>query len=68
MAPDQVVGYLRSTSFAQPSLFDEPGQAGRRHARFEQEAHALLEKHVHGEGLVEDAVFTVLLARRGGAA
>lgn len=66
--PDQVVGYLRSTSFAQPSLFDESGQAGRRHARFEQEARTLLGDHVHGEGLVEDAVFTVLLARRDGAA
>ncbi|MFD7623915.1 class I SAM-dependent methyltransferase [Streptomyces sp. NPDC059802] len=70
--PDQVVGYLRSTSFAHPSLFDEPGTppglAGRRHARFEQEARGLLEGYVHGEGLVEDAVFTVLLARRGGAA
>ncbi|MFF3785746.1 class I SAM-dependent methyltransferase [Streptomyces sp. NPDC001933] len=69
--PDQVVGYLRSTSFAHPSLFDEPGappgHAGRRHARFERETRALLEEHVHGEGLVEDAVFNVLLARRGGA-
>ncbi|MFE3944809.1 class I SAM-dependent methyltransferase [Streptomyces sp. NPDC059118] len=69
--PDQVVGYLRSTSFARPALFDEPGtppgQAGRRHARFQREAHVLLEEYAHGEGLVEDAVFTVLLARRGGA-
>ncbi|MET9658719.1 class I SAM-dependent methyltransferase [Streptomyces sp. NPDC006510] len=68
--PDQVVGCLRSTSFAHPASFDEPDtppeQAGR-HARFEREAHALLEEYVHGEGLVEDAVFTVLLARRGGA-
>ncbi|MFD9602856.1 class I SAM-dependent methyltransferase [Streptomyces sp. NPDC059970] len=70
--PDQVVGYLRGTSFARPSLFDVPHTppelAGRRHPRFEQEARALLEEYVHGEGLVEDAVFTVLLARRGGAA
>ncbi|MEU6926466.1 class I SAM-dependent methyltransferase [Streptomyces sp. NPDC046631] len=69
--PDQVVGYLRSTSFARPALFHEPGtppgQAGRRHARFEREARVLLEEYAHGEGLVEDAVFTVLLARRGGA-
>ncbi|MEE1743395.1 methyltransferase [Streptomyces sp. JV184] len=69
--PDQVVGYLRSTSFARPALFHEPGtppgQAGCRHARFEREARVLREEYVHGEGLVEDAVFTVLLARRGGA-
>ncbi|GAA2425852.1 class I SAM-dependent methyltransferase [Streptomyces pulveraceus] len=70
--PDQVIGYLRSTSFARPALFDEPvtppGQARPRHARFEREAHVLLEEYAHGEGLVEDAVFTVLLARRGGVA
>ncbi|MGW2106200.1 class I SAM-dependent methyltransferase [Streptomyces sp. NPDC001948] len=29
---------------------------------------ALLEEYMHGEGLVEDTVFTVLLARRVGAA
>ncbi|MFB8137422.1 class I SAM-dependent methyltransferase [Streptomyces mirabilis] len=58
--PGTVVGYLRSTSFAHPALF------GGQHARFEQEARSLLEEHSHGEGLVEDAVFTVLLARRPG--
>ncbi|WP_067130073.1 class I SAM-dependent methyltransferase [Streptomyces yokosukanensis] len=58
--PTAVVGYLRSTSFARPALF------GDRHARFEQEARSLLEEHALGEGLVEDAVFTVLLARRPG--
>lgn len=58
--PAAVVGYLRSTSFARPDLF------GDRHARFEQEARSLLEEHACGEGLVEDALFTVLLARRPG--
>ncbi|GAX57848.1 methyltransferase domain-containing protein [Streptomyces olivochromogenes] len=47
-------------SFARPALFRG------RHARFEQEAHSLLEEHARGEGLVKDAVFTVLLARRPG--
>jgi SAM-dependent methyltransferase len=58
--PAAVVGYLRSTSFARPALF------GDLHARFEQEAHLLLEEHGRNEGLIEDAVFTVLLARRPG--
>ncbi|MFI6352409.1 class I SAM-dependent methyltransferase [Streptomyces sp. NPDC050743] len=58
--PAAVVGYLRSTSFARPALF------GDQHARFEQEAHLLLEEHARAEGLIEDAVFTVLLARRPG--
>nr|WP_024127532.1 class I SAM-dependent methyltransferase [Streptomyces sp. F12]AHE40295.1 Methyltransferase type 12 [Streptomyces sp. F12] len=61
--PDQVVGYLRSTSFARPDLF------GDRHSRFETEARALLEQHGAAKGgLVEDGVFDVLLARRPGGA
>ncbi|MFC7983366.1 class I SAM-dependent methyltransferase [Streptomyces sp. NPDC057336] len=58
--PAQVLGYLRSTSFARPDLF------GDRHALFEDEALELLERHSERGGLVEDAVFTVLLARRPG--
>ncbi|MYT25564.1 methyltransferase domain-containing protein [Streptomyces sp. SID7760] len=58
--PAQVLGYLRSTSFARPELF-----AGR-HDRFEAEALELLERDSERGGLVEDAVFTVLLARRSG--
>jgi SAM-dependent methyltransferase len=58
--PAQVLGYLRSTSFARPDLF------GGRHDRFEAEALELLERHSERGGLVEDAVFTVLLARRPG--
>ncbi|MFE5592923.1 hypothetical protein [Streptomyces sp. NPDC056549] len=59
--PENVVGYLRSTSFARCELF------GDRHARFEVEARALLERHAAKEGgLVENAVFDVLLARRPG--
>ncbi|MFD8258649.1 class I SAM-dependent methyltransferase [Streptomyces griseoluteus] len=57
----QVLGYLRSTSFARPDLF------GGRHDRFEAEARELLERHSERGGLVEEAVFTVLLARRPGA-
>ncbi|MGW1815403.1 class I SAM-dependent methyltransferase [Streptomyces sp. NPDC002125] len=59
-APTQVLGYLRSTSFARPDLF------GDRHDRFEAEALELLERHSEHTGLVEEAVFTVLLARRPG--
>lgn len=58
--PAKVVGYLRSTSFARPDLF------GDRHDRFEAEALELLERHSERGGLVEDALFTVLLARRPG--
>lgn len=61
--PDKVIGYLRSTSFARPDLF------GDRHPRFEAEARALLEQHAaEKDGLVEDGVFDVLLARRPGGA
>ena len=59
--PDTVVGYLRSTSFAQPQLF-----AGR-HEAFEAEARQLLGAHAHGGVLREERVFTVLLARRLGS-
>ncbi|MDT0616207.1 hypothetical protein [Streptomyces lancefieldiae] len=60
---DQVIGYLRSTSFARPELF------GDRHRRFESEVRALLEQRATQEGgLVEDGVFDVLLARRPGGA
>ncbi|WP_454663039.1 class I SAM-dependent methyltransferase [Streptomyces avermitilis] len=52
--PEDVLGYLRTTSFARPALF-----AGR-HPAFEAEAHA------RGGVLNEDSVFTVLLARRPG--
>lgn len=58
--PDAVVGYLRSTSFARPQLFAD------RHDTFEAEARRLLDTHAHGGLLPEEAVFTVLLARRPG--
>ncbi|MFG2561961.1 class I SAM-dependent methyltransferase [Streptomyces sp. NPDC048496] len=60
--PDTVLGYLRSTSFAGAELF------GQRHAAFEDEAHTLLHTHAIDGSLVENAVFTVLLARRPGSA
>ncbi|MFJ4151927.1 class I SAM-dependent methyltransferase [Streptomyces galbus] len=61
--PQDVVGYLRTTSFARPALF-----AGR-HQEFEAAALRLLQEHAGGGALKEDAVFTVLLAcRPGGAA
>ncbi|MGY3334036.1 diadenosine tetraphosphate (Ap4A) HIT family hydrolase/SAM-dependent methyltransferase [Streptomyces filamentosus] len=58
--PERVLGYLRSSSFAGAAQFTE------RHADFEGEARLLLERHAAGAGLVEEAVFTVLLARRPG--
>ncbi|MGW1158881.1 class I SAM-dependent methyltransferase [Streptomyces sp. NPDC002519] len=61
-APKDVIGYLRSTSFASPELF------GERHTTFEAEARTLLDAHASGDSLTEHAVFTVLLARRGGGA
>jgi len=60
--PEDVLGYLRSTSFAHPQLF------GERHAAFEDQALGLLHAHAVDGVLVEEAVFTVLLARRGGGA
>ncbi|MET9661669.1 class I SAM-dependent methyltransferase [Streptomyces sp. NPDC006510] len=60
--PAAVVGYLRSTSFAHPDLFQE------RHEAFEAEAHHLLDTYAKDGTLQEEAVFTVLLARRPKAA
>ncbi|MFD4258698.1 methyltransferase domain-containing protein [Streptomyces sp. NPDC058534] len=60
--PEDVVGYLRTTSFARPALF-----AGRHHA-FEAAALRLLQDHAGDGVLTEDTVFTVLLARRPGGA
>ncbi|MEF9886871.1 class I SAM-dependent methyltransferase [Streptomyces sp. P9-A4] len=57
---EDVLGYLRTTSFARPALF-----AGR-HSAFEAAALRLLQEHARGGVLKEDAVFTVLLARRPG--
>lgn len=56
--PETVVGYLRSTSFARPELFSD------RHEAFEAEARHLLNVHARNGVLREEAVFTVLLARR----
>ncbi|MET8538638.1 class I SAM-dependent methyltransferase [Streptomyces sp. NPDC005065] len=61
-APKNVIGYVRSTSFAGPELF------GQRHAAFEAEARTLLDAHASGGSLTENAVFTILLARRPGGA
>ncbi|MEU7354318.1 methyltransferase domain-containing protein [Streptomyces albidoflavus] len=58
--PEDILGYLRTTSFARPALF-----AGRHH-EFEAEALRLLQGHARGGVLKEDAEFTVLLARRPG--
>ncbi|MFJ8210619.1 class I SAM-dependent methyltransferase [Streptomyces sp. NPDC096033] len=59
--PRSVLGYLRSTSFARPDLFAD-------HAGFEDQAQELLLQHARDGVLHEDGVFTVLLARRPGAA
>lgn len=59
--PETVVGYLRSTSFAQPDLFAD------RHQAFEAEARQLLDVHAKDGVLREESVFTVLLARRPGS-
>ncbi|WP_405690054.1 hypothetical protein [Streptomyces sp. NBC_00057] len=56
--PAAVVGYLRSTSFAHPDLFQD------RHEAFEAEARQLLGTCAKDGTLQEEAVFTVLLARR----
>ncbi|MFJ1662372.1 class I SAM-dependent methyltransferase [Streptomyces anthocyanicus] len=60
--PEDVIGYLRTTSFARPTLFAD------RHHEFEAAALQLLQDHAVGGVLKEDAVFTVLLARRSGGA
>ncbi|MER5402859.1 hypothetical protein [Streptomyces sp. NPDC002599] len=57
-APQEVLGYLSTTSFAAPELFAE------RHEAFEDEALALLHAHAVDGALVEEAMFRVLLARR----
>lgn len=56
--PESAVGYLRSTSFARPGLFTG------RHEEFEAQALRLLAGYAQGGVLREEAVFTVLLARR----
>lgn len=58
--PEDVLGYLRTTSFARPAIF------ASRHHEFEAEALSLLKAHARGGVLKEDAEFTVLLARRPG--
>lgn len=60
--PEVVLGCPRSTSFAGAGLF------GAWHAAFEDEARALLDELAAGGSLVEEAVFTVLPARRPGGA
>jgi ubiquinone/menaquinone biosynthesis C-methylase UbiE len=60
--PEQVLGYLSTTSFARPALF-----AGR-YQEFESEALRLLHGHARGGVLREETVFEVLLARRPGGA
>ncbi|MEU6353608.1 methyltransferase domain-containing protein [Streptomyces sp. NPDC047072] len=57
-APQGVLGYLRTTSFAAPELFAE------RHQAFEDEALALLHAYAVDGSLAEEATFRVLLARR----
>ncbi|GHG12311.1 class I SAM-dependent methyltransferase [Streptomyces filamentosus] len=59
-APEDVLGYLRTTSFARAALFAD------RQQDFEAEALQLLHAHARGGVLKEYAVFTVLLARRPG--
>ncbi|WP_433549175.1 class I SAM-dependent methyltransferase [Streptomyces sp. CA-294286] len=56
--PEDVLGYLRTTSFARPALFAD------RHHEFETSALRLLQDHARLGVLKEDAVFNVLLARR----
>ncbi|MGW3209087.1 class I SAM-dependent methyltransferase [Streptomyces sp. NPDC001135] len=57
-APQEVLGYLRTTSFAAPELFAE------RHQAFEDETLGLLHAHAVDGPLVEEATFRVLLASR----
>ncbi|WP_069766893.1 class I SAM-dependent methyltransferase [Streptomyces sp. LUP30] len=56
--PREVLGYLRTTSFAGAGLFAE------RHQAFEDEALDLLHAHAVDGSLVEETTFRVLLARR----
>ncbi|MFJ8785843.1 hypothetical protein [Streptomyces sp. NPDC102476] len=60
--PEDVVGYLRTTSFAHPAL------SADQHQELEAEALGLLRRHAYRGVLKEDAEFTVLLARRPGGA
>ncbi|NYV75326.1 class I SAM-dependent methyltransferase [Streptomyces sp. UH6] len=56
--PEDVIGYLRTTSFARPALLAD------RHQQFEADARRLLRAHAHDGVLREEAVSEVLLARR----
>ncbi|MGW5688894.1 class I SAM-dependent methyltransferase [Nonomuraea sp. NPDC003754] len=56
--PEQVIGYLYSTSFAARTLF------GDRIEEFEDAATTLLQQFAHDGPLLEDAEFQVVLARR----
>lgn len=59
-APEEILGYLCTTSFARPALFTG------RHREFEAAALRLLQDHA-GVGVLEEAaVFTVLVAPRPG--
>ncbi|MFD5514676.1 hypothetical protein [Streptomyces sp. NPDC127066] len=60
--PEVVLGCPRGTSFA------GAGRFGARHAAFEDEARALPDELAAGGSPVEEAVFTVLPARRPGGA
>ncbi|MEU5136874.1 class I SAM-dependent methyltransferase [Streptomyces californicus] len=63
--PQGVVGYLRTTSFANAGLFPD----SRHHDVFERDALTLLTALAEEDGpLVEQAEFRVLLARRPGGA
>lgn len=77
--PGTVVGHLRSTSFTGPDLFQDHGKVEAsgstrpdpvvgRHKEFEAEARQLPDAYAQGGMLREEAVFTVLLARRPGTA
>ncbi|KAF3470030.1 hypothetical protein [Streptomyces sp. Tu 3180] len=58
--PEDLLGDLRTTSFARPALFAD------RHQKFEAEALQLLQTHARSGALNEDAVFTVPRAHRPG--
>ncbi|MGI5488050.1 class I SAM-dependent methyltransferase [Microtetraspora malaysiensis] len=60
--PEEVIGYLYSTSFAARHLF------GERIEEFEAAATDLLEEFARGGPLLEHVEFQVLLARRGPSA
>ncbi|MBK3558895.1 class I SAM-dependent methyltransferase [Streptomyces sp. MBT56] len=62
--PPGILGYLRTTSFANAGLFPDTA----RHDVFERDALTLLTARAEEDGpLVEQAEFRVLLARRPGA-